>query len=390
MRSLKTPWPASSGPAPGPETTTSPTGSARQTTAFTTPATCGQRIRVWKEGGLDSSGEARRGELERHELLDAGSLRTRCIDLRSTYVGDPAASDVIGSELVLEHQGREDHRLRHRVKTFDVRSRVALREPSRLCLGERLLVRGPLFHARQDEVGRRVENAAKRGRCRPGEAINERAQEGRSRHDGRLGPEGDAVRSRHLDQLQAVQGHRPLVRCHHRDPVPQRLAHVREARLAALGRARGHLDEHVGLGRPEAVETGRKVADTRQSSEPSPAGHPLEDGDRIEPSRVRNEAVARVGDGHDLRTELVSALEPGGVLVQGADEPPSDRAQPDDHDPNLVRGHRAIVSACRPVGACRTWGLAGESTGTSRDATPIPACSSVPARSRARSDSHGA
>jgi hypothetical protein len=33
------------------------------------------------------------------------------------------------------------------------------------------------------------------------------------------------------------------------------------------------------------------------------------------------------------------------MLMKSAKEPPPDRAQPDDHDPNLPRGHGAILSA---------------------------------------------
>jgi hypothetical protein len=111
---------------------------------------------------------------------------------------------------------------------------------------------------------------------------------------------------------------------------------VREARLAAPGWAGRNLSEHVGLGRPEAVQAALEVTHARELPERAPAPNVLEDGERIETSRVVNEAVARIRDGHDPREKAVSALEPRGVLVEGADEPLSDRAQPNDDDSHFV------------------------------------------------------
>src|SRR5256885_5182294 len=72
----------------------------------------GQRIDVRKDGGLDACDHASRttrpGRLERHDLLDPSSDRTRCVDLRSSDADDPAPSDVLGRELLLEHERCEN------------------------------------------------------------------------------------------------------------------------------------------------------------------------------------------------------------------------------------------------------------------------------------------
>jgi hypothetical protein len=88
------------------------------------------------------------------------------------------------------------------------------------------------------------------------------------------------------------------------------------------------------------------VTNARELPELAPTRDVLEDGERIKTSRVVNEAVARIGDGHDPREKAVSALEPRGVLFEGADEPLSDRAQPNDDDSHFVYRHGAMFVRC--------------------------------------------
>jgi hypothetical protein len=93
---------------------------------------------------------------------------------------------------------------------------------------------------------------------------------------------------------------------------------VRHARLAAVvERARGDFDEHVGLGRVEAVDAGRPVTDARKCGDRPPARRALDDGAQVEPARFVDEAVAG-RDGDDLRHEPIAVGEPWCLRVKRA------------------------------------------------------------------------
>ena len=129
MRSLSTPWPASSGPAPGPMIVISPTGLARQTTALAVPSTAASRSSPGSGVGAtraDVAGSAGPGELKRPDVPDPGAAGRGFVELGPGDSGDSPAGDVLAPQLPAEDDRRDDHQFRYGVVALDIRGRVAL------------------------------------------------------------------------------------------------------------------------------------------------------------------------------------------------------------------------------------------------------------------------
>jgi hypothetical protein len=76
-------------------------------------------------------------------------------------------------------------------------------------------------------------------------------------HDGGLGAERHPATARQLGDLHTAKGDRPLIRGDHRDPPPEGLAHVRQAKLAVRDRARCHLHQTISFGGAEPFNRAR-------------------------------------------------------------------------------------------------------------------------------------
>jgi hypothetical protein len=313
MRSLRTPCPASSGPAPGPAMVTSPSGSARQTSTLVVPSTsrAGRRPdELGRHAVGHVAGSARLRELQRRDVLYARATRGGAVELRASDVHDAVAGDLLASQLPAEHEPRQDHQLRHGVVALDVGGGIALGQARRLRLGECVVVAGAFVHPREDEVGGGIQQTSEPYRDRSREPVDQRAENRRAGHDGRLGAERHAAAAGQARELDPARRDGPLVRRHDRDCAPERLEHVREAGLAVRGRAVGDLDEEVGLGRAQALECGRQALDAGELGDRRPAGGKLERGSEIESVRVMAEPIARVGKANHCHVDPVLSREP--------------------------------------------------------------------------------
>jgi hypothetical protein len=100
MRSLNTPCPASCGPAPGPMIVTSPSGSARQTTALLVPSMVASGSSPGTSSGHARSDVPRSvwlGERERCDVLESRPAGGGPVYLRASDIGDSAAGDLLAS-----------------------------------------------------------------------------------------------------------------------------------------------------------------------------------------------------------------------------------------------------------------------------------------------------
>ena len=125
-----------------------------------------------------------------------------------------------------------------------------------------------------------------------------------------------------------MESHGPFVGGHDWNPAPKRLPHVRDPGLAAVRGTRGHLNQNVGFGRGEPFCAARPVSNSVELSERPSGGCKLENGLRIDATRVVNESIPRVGDAHDLWYEAVPVRESRRLRVHRAHEPLPDRSNP--------------------------------------------------------------
>ena len=109
----------------------------------------------------------------------------------------------------------------------------------------------------------------------------------------------------------------------------------------------GHLDENVGFGRGKPFCAARPVPNTVELSERPAGGCKLENGLRIDATRVVDESVPRVGNAHELGNEAVPVCEPRRFGVDGVEKPLPDRPEPDDPDAHL--SHRADGAELVPL-----------------------------------------
>jgi hypothetical protein len=155
-----------------------------------------------------------------------------------------------------------------------------------------------------------------------------------SRHDCRLGAERDRLAAGEIDQLDAVQGDRPLVGRGHRDPATERLPDVSEARLAVRRGASGDLHENVGVRRAKALQGGRPAPRSRQLRDRPPLGHQSENVRNVESVFVVDEPVACVREAHHGNDRAVARPEAFPVRMQGAEKPLAHGPEADHPDPD--------------------------------------------------------
>ena len=347
--SLSTPWPASCGPAPGPMIVTSPIGERGRRRRWWFPrcsaSGSSRRSSSGSTRAVTVSRSVRFGELERRDVLEPRAGRCGLVEHRARDVGDPAAGDLLAPKLPAEDERRQDHQLRHRVVALDVRGRVTLGKARPLSLRERVLVGRALGHPGEDEVGGRVEQAAKPDRDRAREPIDERAEHRRSRHDGRFGRNATPrLRASSASSTPcSATGHLLDVTTGIR--APERLAHVREAGLAVAGRARRHLHEQVGFGGAQPFDRARPARTPGCSAIDRSIGRQAEQRPEVESVAVVDEPVSRVGETDDRDADPVPAREPLRLRVERAHEPPAHRAEA--HQPDPQRLHRGFGARVR-------------------------------------------
>ena len=181
--------------------------------------------------GLLRAGPLRTGELKRRDVPDPLPGRGRLVRLRAGYPRDATAGDLFQGELPAEDKRREDHHLRDGVPALDVRGGIRLGQAGPLRRGQCLLVGGAVGHLGQDRVGGGVQHAAQAEWDGTGQALGQRGQHRRPRHDRGLGAERHPAAAGERGQLGAVPGNRPLVGGDHRYAAPERLPHVAQAWL---------------------------------------------------------------------------------------------------------------------------------------------------------------
>src|SRR5215471_1144800 len=163
MMSLRTPCPASWGPAPGPVTVTRPTGSTSNTTALVVPLTFTSGSSWPANSGCtravtlpDPPGPPK---LSVATCLMRPPAEAASATSRPVTAGDAAAGDLLAPELPAEDQARQDHHLGDGVVALDVGGRVPFGQAGPLRLGQRVLIGPALGHPGEDEVHGGVEQA---------------------------------------------------------------------------------------------------------------------------------------------------------------------------------------------------------------------------------------
>jgi hypothetical protein len=166
-------------------------------------------------------------------------------------------------------------------------------------------------------------------RTGPCQSLQQEAEQRRSRHHGRFGPETNPCLGREPLQLDAVQRDRPLVRGRDRNPPPDRFAHVAGAWLTVKPPAATDLDQQVGLARSHAGQRAVQVLDLADRGQALTPLEPAQQLARVDPVGAVNEAVLRIRDPDELGSEGVAPLELGGPVRKQAEQPPADHAGPD-------------------------------------------------------------
>ncbi len=258
---------------------------------------------------------------------------------------DPARRDIAERGLRPEREAREQRQFVRGIDPVDIKARIGLGEPERLCLRQHLGEIAALgLHLGQDEIARPVEDAVNPlnhvGRSTLAQPLDHR----HAARDRRLELERDARAFGRARQFQAVMREHRLVRGDKALARAERRARERQRRAV---RSADQLDHHV---RARLRERGRVV-------------DPLEAFD-IDPAILRS--VAR-RHRDDLDRPPRAPRDQRAVVIEQADHASADRAEPGKRDTKWF-GHWCGPPSARPDGTGRHRGPA--SGGLDRETTP--------------------
>ena len=237
--------------------------------------------------------------------------------VRDVGLGDAADSFVVhvaGDDLRAEGDRGDDRRLGSRVETFHVGRWIALRIAKALRLGQRVAIRHTLLgHAREDVVGRAVDDAHHTSDAFAGERFSQWPDQRDAPGDGRFEEQVDTGVVRGAEQLGADVGEQFLVGRDHGLARFERLGDERSRRLDAAD----DFDDDVDV---RIADDGRRIGRENTFGQAHTA--------------LPRGAAHRHGD--HLEVQPGTRLDVGAVALQQLDERATDVPAPENPDPHRL------------------------------------------------------